>query len=240
MNDKAILTRNIVEKINNYKKLSFKLNQNLESTAIKASVLGWQSTRLNEDFLAIENETQIILMSDKQIELSNMTKDGTGLFSCTVFTAIDFSDTDTSDVTDMCRMFKDCSATELNLESFNTSNVKIMSSMFNNCSVKSLNLKNFDTRNVEYMVFMFKDTNIKKLDLSSFNTEKVVDMQYMFNYCNSRIIDISSFKTTEETKIVGMFYGARSSSMILVTDKKINEALNPYGDIVIDEDCMLN
>ena len=72
---------------------------------------------------------------------------------------IDFSGADTSEVTDMRRMFWGCNnLTYLDLSRFDTSNVTDMSGMFDGChSLTSLNLSNFDTSNVTSMQSMFQD-----------------------------------------------------------------------------------
>lgn len=61
------------------------------------------------------------------------------------------------EITDMSNMFRDCSATSLDLSSFNTSNVTNMSWMFDGCSVTTLDLSSFDTSNVTDMSSMFQN-----------------------------------------------------------------------------------
>ena len=73
-------------------------------------------------------------------------------------TDIIFAETlDTSNVTSMQNMFRECSGLEsLDLSSFDTSGVSDMSYMFYKCSVlESLNLFNFNTSNVTRMNSMF-------------------------------------------------------------------------------------
>ena len=78
---------------------------------------------------------------------------------------------DTTNVTDMLRMFHSCSnLTSLDLSSFNTANVTNMGLMFSGCS------------------------SLTSLDLSSFNTANVTNMNSMFSGCSSLIyLDISNF-----------------------------------------------
>ena len=90
-------------------------------------------------------------------------------------------------------MFADCnSLIALNLSNFNTQNVTNMSNMFYKCnSLTSLDLSNFNTQNVINMSCMFYYCNsLKSLDLSNFNTQNVTDMSYMFSNCNSLIFKI--------------------------------------------------
>lgn len=70
---------------------------------------------------------------------------------------IDFSQFDSSDVTDMQYMFTNCiSLQNINLNNLNTDNVENMGYMFYNCrSLTSLNVSNFDTSKATTMEVMF-------------------------------------------------------------------------------------
>lgn len=75
------------------------------------------------------------------------------------FTSLDLSNWDTSNVTEMENMFKDCTElTELNLKSFNVKKVSNMSSMFNGCSnLQKINVScKFDVSNVVSSNSMFE------------------------------------------------------------------------------------
>ena len=115
-------------------------------------------------------------------------------------TKIDFSGWDTSNITDMAEMFKDCSSlTSLDVSNFNTSKVTNMSDMFSSCSsLTTLDVSGFDTSNVTTMGKMFQYCkSLTSLDVSSFNTSKVKDypsFAYMFDNCNSlKALDLSNF-----------------------------------------------
>ena len=83
-------------------------------------------------------------------------------YSCNKLTDADFTNLDTSAVTNMDRMFYSCSSlTSLDVSSFNTSAVTDMGSMFYGCS------------------------SLTSLDLSSFNTSAVTSMYSMFNGCSA-------------------------------------------------------
>ena len=111
-----------------------------------------------------------------------------------------FEHLNTSQVTDMSRMFEGCeSLTALDLSSFNTAKVKDMSCMFYYCqSLTALDLSSFDTAKVKDMSGMFSFCkSLTALDLSSFNTAKVTDMNGMFSLCESlTALDLSNFKTS--------------------------------------------
>ena len=120
----------------------------------------------------------------------------------------------TSNVTDMSGMFRNCtSLTSLDLSSFDTSNVTNMREMFYDCpSLTSLDLSSFDTSNVTDMSWMFwQCSSLTSLDLSSFNTSKVTDMREMFYLCPSLTsIDLSSFDTSNVTNMSEMFRACSS------------------------------
>lgn len=101
--------------------------------------------------------------------------------------SIDLSKADTSNVTDMSRMFENCRALiEVDLSGFDTANVKDMDMMFSNCdALTELNLFGFDTVNVTSMRNMFSGCYaLTELDLSEFDTANVSDAVCMF--ANSR------------------------------------------------------
>ena len=84
---------------------------------------------------------------------------------CENLTNIDFSNVDTSNVTDMMSMFEQCAGlTTLDLSNFNTSNVTDMSYMFDGCS------------------------NLQAIYVSNlWNISNVTSSDYMFNGCNSLV-----------------------------------------------------
>ena len=130
-------------------------------------------------------------------------------YECKNLTDVDFTNLDTSAVTNMNRMFYKCSAlTSLDLSSFNTSVVTDMSSMFNSCSsLTSLDLSSFNTSVVTDMNYMFNScSSLTSLDLSSFNTSVVTNMESMFSSCSSLTsLDLSSFNTSAVTDMRWMF-----------------------------------
>ncbi|EMF0512415.1 BspA family leucine-rich repeat surface protein [Enterococcus hirae] len=107
------------------------------------------------------------------------------------------SQLDTSNVTDMWKMFKDMSSiTSLDVSGFDTSNVTDMASMFYGMSsVTSLDLSNFDTSKVTDMGYMFTNTSLKKLTLGD-----------TFKFVNGEG-DLTSAWKREDGK--GTFYSAK-------------------------------
>jgi len=130
-------------------------------------------------------------------------------YSCNKLTDADFTNLDTSAVTNMDRMFYSCSSlTSLDVSSFNTSAVTNMDRMFQYCrSLTSLDLSSFDTSAVPSMDYMFcQCSSLKSLDVSSFDTSAVMSMKNMFSYCEALTsLDLSSFNTSAVTSMDYMF-----------------------------------
>ena len=131
---------------------------------------------------------------------------------------LDLSNIDTSNVTNMSGMFRDCtSLTSIDLSSFDTSNVESMWGMFDGCaSLTSLDLSNFDTSNVRSMGYMFRGcTSLTSIDLYSFDTSLVTDMSGMFYSCASLTsLDLSNFDTSNVTSMSDMFRDCTSLTSI--------------------------
>ena len=136
----------------------------------------------------------------------------------------------TSNVTDMYRMFLDCSSlTSLDLNSFNTTNVTDRRYMFGGCSsLTRLDLSNFNTSKVDDMSYMFENcSSLTSLDLSSFNTSSVTNMSYMFENCSSLTsLDLSSFDTSKVTKMASMFFGCSSLTSLVLNSFNTSSVTN--------------
>ena len=173
----------------------------------------------NEDcssmFAGIENITEIDFSNFDTSKVTNMES----MFAeCTKLPSLDLSNFNTSKVTNMKNMFYRCgSITSLELRSFDTSNVTTMESMFAECTkLPSLDLSNFNTSKVTTMLSMFyKCGSITSLDLSSFNTSSVETMQSMFAYCISLSrLELRSFDTSSVENMSYMFRGCSSLSSL--------------------------
>ena len=128
--------------------------------------------------------------------------------------SLDLSHLDTSRVTYMGDMFRDCpSLAFLDLSGWDTAEVTYMGGMFRDCpSLASLDLSGWDTSRVTDMEWMFFHcTSLASLDLSGFDTSRVTDMELMFYGCSSLAsLDLSRFDTSRVTNMAGMFYGCSS------------------------------
>ena len=132
--------------------------------------------------------------------------------------SIDFSNCDTSMVTDMEFAFANCrSLVSLNLDNFNSSLVNNMYCTFCNCSsLQFLDLDYFDTSRVTIMREMFLGcSSLISLNLSNFKTPLVNNMRAMFSLCISLIsLDISNFDTSSVTLMNFMLYECNSLKSI--------------------------
>ena len=142
---------------------------------------------------------------------SNVT-DMNNMFRNSSATTLDLSNFDTSSVTDMGYMFYKSKATTLDLSNFDTSSVTDMGYMFYDSKATALDLSNFDTSNVTNMSNMFQSSSATALDLSSFDTSNVTDMSYMFYKSKATTLDLSNFDTSNVTTMSYMFSGTSATT----------------------------
>ena len=143
--------------------------------------------------------------------------------NCSSLTTLDLSGWDTSNVTKMGSMFDHCSSlTTLDVSNWDTSKVTDMYSMFDNCSsLTTLDVSNWDTSKVTDMGWMFYYcSSLTTLDVSYFDTSNVTDMGYMFRSCSKLTsLDLSNWDTSNVTKMGSMFYNCSSLTTIYVGDE---------------------
>ena len=158
----------------------------------------------------------------QNLNTSNVTNMCYMFNNCSKLTTLDLSNLNTSKVTDMSYMFSYCSKlTTLDVSNFDTSKATRMNGMFNNCSsLTTLDVSNFDTRNVTYMSSMFSNcSKLTTLDLSSFDTSKVTDISSMFFNCTSlTTLNVSNFDTSKVTDMSYMFSGCSSLTSLDISD----------------------
>ena len=129
--------------------------------------------------------------------------------------SVDKCDISSLNVSDMSRMFTDCSNLESveTVKDWDTREVNSMRSMFYGCKkLSALDVSGFNTENVTDMSHMFEDCGgLSTLDVSNFNTGKVKNMGSMFMFCDRlRTLDVSNFNTENVTNMGEMFRGVRS------------------------------
>ena len=165
-----------------------------------------------------------------EAETIYLNPDSSSMFEYLPFTtSIDISDFNTSKVTNMSKMFKDCGVSGLDLSSFDTSHVTDMSHMFDNCnSLTNLDVTKFNTSNVTDMSYMFyKCSSLTNLDVTKFNTSNVTDMSYMFDNCiNLASLDVTKFTTTNVTDMSHMFEACNSLTNLDVTKFNTSNVTN--------------
>ena len=138
---------------------------------------------------------------------------------CSSLETLDVSGFDTSRVTDMDGMFYGCnSLTTLDVSHFDTSKVTRMGSMFHGCSsLETLDVSGFNTSNVESMDGMFYECRkLQNIDVSKFDTGKVKSMDFMFSGCKLiTYLDVSNFDTSKVTDMRAMFQGIQCEELDL-------------------------
>ena len=149
-------------------------------------------------------------------------------------TSIDLSALDTSEVTNMNRMFDGCSSLKsLDVSKFDTSKVTNMSAMFYECSsLTSLDLSKFDTSKVTDMSDMFSagpitPMNIEEINISNFDTSQVIDMSRMFSGCSGLTsLDVSKFNTSQVTNMSSMFGSCKGLTSLDVSKFNTSQVTN--------------
>ena len=141
---------------------------------------------------------------------------------CPALTSLNLSTFNTQKVTTMRSMFYGCTGlTSLNLSSFNTAAITNMGYMFCNCSkLTSIDVSKFNTANVTAMDGLFYGcSGLTSLDLTNFNTAKVTTIKDMFRVCSKLTsIDLSSFNTAAVTDMTSVFFGCSGLTSLDLTN----------------------
>ena len=173
-----------------------------------------------------------------EINLGNLdTSKVTNMYSmfrdCSSLISLDLSTFDTSNVINMAGMFSGCSSlTSLDVSKFDTSNVINMAGMFSGCSsLTSLDVSNFDTSNVTNMTAMFQRcSSLTSLNVSNFDTSNVTNMSYMFFACSGLTsLSVNNFNTSKVTNMRSMFSNCSSLTELAVNDFDTRNVTNMRG-----------
>ena len=158
----------------------------------------------NEDVVSVIAESSAVFPAD----CSELFRD---------FRAMNFNilKADTSAVTDMSWMFRDCGqAVSILLTDYknyiNTSNVTTMKGMFSKCtSLGSISLYGINTSGVENLSGMFHYcSELKKIDIGNFNISKATNLSGMFSGCTKlESLDLASFDTSKVKYLHQTFMG---------------------------------
>ena len=123
---------------------------------------------------------------------------------------------DTSNVTDMTDMFKECTSL-ISIPKIDTSNVTKMNTMFYKCSSLTT-IPQLDTSNVTNMSYMFRKCK-PLITIPLLNTSKVTNMSYMFENCRS-LTTIPSIDTSKVKDMSYMFDSCTSLTYISQLDTR--------------------
>ena len=124
---------------------------------------------------------------------------------------IDASGINTSKLTDMSWMFRDClKLKNLDLNSFDSSNVLNMKMMFRGCTeLQSIDLSVLNTHKVNNMEgFFYQCAKLQEVDLSVLDGSSNLYTSYMFQACGGlKKVHFGNFKTFNVISMAGMFEG---------------------------------
>ena len=167
------------------------------------------------------------------LNTENVTNMGRMFYDCSSLTSLDVTHFNTANVTNMSYMFYNCKAlTSLDVTHFNTANVTNMGYMFYICSsLTSLDVTNFNTANVANMSYMFSGcSSLTSLDVTHFNTANVTNMSGMFNSCSSLTsLDVTHFNTANVTNMNSMFYNCSKLTSLDVSKFNTVNVTNMSG-----------
>ena len=122
----------------------------------------------------------------------------------------DINDWDTSEVTDMSKLFSDANDFNSPIGSWNVSNVEDMKFMFSNAHNFNQNINNWDVKSVKSMHCMFFFANSFNNDINEWNVSNVSSMYKMFFHAESFNHPLNKWNVKNVTNMEGMFRLAKS------------------------------
>ena len=176
-------------------------NSPLEVTSVvfNSSFANIRPTSTYSWFHNFKNLKEIIGIN--YLNTSNVTHMYSMFRDCSSLGSIDVSHFDTSNVIMLWGMFDGCSnLTSLDVSNFDLSKVTDLTLMFAFCSnLKSLNVSNLNTSNITSMYMLFEGClKLNSLDVGNFDTSNVTNMSYMFDNCKELTsLDLSNFDTSQ-------------------------------------------
>lgn len=119
---------------------------------------------------------------------------------------------DTSSVTDMSYMFRECSSLQqIDVSKWDTSSVTTIEGVFFRCyKLKHADVSGWDTSKVVSPAYAFYQTLFQSLDLSNWYTLNFSNIVYMFTACSFKWLDISYWNVPKVTNTNFIFNGCRS------------------------------
>ena len=120
----------------------------------------------------------------------------------------DIGSWDVSNVTDMTYMFHNATSFNQDIGSWDVSNVTDMRRMFYVANNFNQDIGSWDVSNVIDMQGIFFGAINFNQDIGSWDVSNVIDMGFMFDSATSFNQDIGSWDVSNVTSMYGMFYGA--------------------------------
>lgn len=153
-----------------------------------------------------QSKNTIKIQINKDVLIKSISKMFLG---CNTLSSVNFSNFNTSQITDMSSLFYGCkSLTSINLSNIDTKSVTDMSCMFFGCdNLTELNLSDFQGDSLNDISCMFYGcTNLSNLVLTNFSTVNVNNMEKLFQNCSSlTTIDLKVFDTSNVTSFSYFF-----------------------------------
>ncbi|NAS14464.1 BspA family leucine-rich repeat surface protein, partial [Poritiphilus flavus] len=166
-------------------------------------------TTMEDAFYGCTNLDVLATDAPNLSKVTNMSHMFSGCAALTGTTTNNFSNWNTSKVSDMYSMFKGASSFNRNIGSWDTSSVTDMSYMFNGASAfNQNNIGLWNTASVTDMGNMFNGASAFNGNISSWNTSSVGEMDYMFNGASAFNGNIGSWDTSNVSDMGNMFNGA--------------------------------
>ena len=199
---------------------------------VSTQIKGIKVQAAKDSSYMFDDKSKIQTIDFTNLDTTNMTNMHCMFSGCSGLTSLDLSSFDTSEVTDMGSMFENCnSLTNLDVSKFDTGKVTNMNWMFSGCSgLTSVDVSSFDTSKVTGMIVMFRGCcGLAKLNLAKFDTSQVTNMNCMFQNCSGLTsLDLSSFDTSKVTDMNDMFYGCSRLTSLDVSSFDTENVTNMY------------
>ncbi|WP_161804624.1 BspA family leucine-rich repeat surface protein [Lacinutrix himadriensis] len=147
-------------------------------------------------------------------DLSQVTNMSKMFYECSSFNQ-SFDNWDVSNVTNMSYMFQDASSFNLPINSWNVVNVTDMSFMFRNATSFNQPLNSWNVFNVTDMESMFQDATSFNQPINSWDVGSVTNMRFMFRDAESFNQEIDNWDVSNVRDMRNMFYNANSFNQSL-------------------------
>jgi len=167
----------------------------------------WTST--GSMFYGCNNSNFTSITAADTPNLSNVTGMGGMFRSCTNLATINnLNNWDTSNVTDMNRLFLVCYAFNSDCSSWDTSNVTDFTGMFQSCFVFNQDIGNWNVGSATTMFQMFNGARQFNQDIGSWNVSNVTNMFMMFFGAFAFNQDVDAWNVSSVANMSSMFRGA--------------------------------